>query len=183
MKKLIPLFLLLLLSKVSIAANPSGEGTLDSPYNVAGVLDYISTMGTTESPKQVYVKGKITSIQEQFSTQYGNASFYISDDLSNQELFYIFRTLYLGNKKFTSGDEPIKVGDEVVICGIVTCYMGKTPETVQNKSFIYSLNGNSDGEGLIYSIFIDGLYYNINPDDKTASVSRFRSMNRAIQAM
>ena len=58
----------------------------------------------------------------------------------------MFRTLYLGNEKYTGG-ENIKVGDEVVICGKVTNYKGNTPETAANESFLYSLNGYTKGGG------------------------------------
>ena len=127
------------------AAEPTGDGTQGSPYNVAGVLNYISTLGTNESPSQVYVKGKISRITEEFGTQYGNGTFYISDDGEQGNEFYVYRVLYLGNKKFANGDTQIKKGDEVVICGNVVNYRGNTPETVQGKSFLYSLNGVSAG--------------------------------------
>ena len=41
-----------------------------------------------------------------------------------------------------SWKKPV-VGDEVVICGKLVNYKGNTPETVANKSYIYSLNGNT----------------------------------------
>ncbi|MBQ2169991.1 MAG: nucleotide-binding protein, partial [Prevotella sp.] len=59
-----------------------------------------------------------------------------------------FRTLYLGNKKYDNTSDPnIKVGDEVIICGKVTNYKGNTPETSANESYIYSLNGKTEGGG------------------------------------
>ncbi len=127
------------------AAEPTGTGTKDDPYNVSGVLNYIKTLGTQESPNQVYVKGKISQIKEEFTTQYGNGTFYISDDGEAGNEFYAFRIYYLGNKKFANGDEQIKVGDEVIICGNVVNFKGNTPETVQNKAFLYSLNGKTAG--------------------------------------
>ena len=127
------------------AAEPAGDGTLANPYNVSGVLQYIGTLGTDESPNQVYVKGKISRITEEFSTQYGNGTFYISDDGEASNEFYAFRVLYLGNKKFANGDTQIQKGDEVILCGNVVNFRGNTPETVQNKAFLYSLNGVSAG--------------------------------------
>jgi len=124
---------------------PTGEGTLESPYNAAAAIAYCKQVGDTESPKDVYIKGKVVSVSEQYSTQYGNATFVISDDGTDATTgFTIFRALYLGNKKYTSGDQ-IKEGDEVIVCGKVTNYKGNTPETVQNKAFLYSLNGKSEG--------------------------------------
>lgn len=121
----------------------TGEGTLDSPYNVAAALQYTSALASNEqSDNDIYIKGIVTSIKEEYSTTYGNATFYISDDASASNEFYVFRTLYLGNVKYESGDQP-KVGDEVIICGKVTNYYGNTPETVANLSYLYSLNGKT----------------------------------------
>lgn len=126
---------------------PSGDGTLNNPFNCAGANEYTSGLAAdTESPNDVYIKGKVVSIKEEFGS-YGNASFYISDDGTANNQFYVFRCLYLGNKKWTSGDTQIKVGDEVVICGKVVNYKGNTPETVTNKAYIYSLNGTGGSTG------------------------------------
>ena len=128
------------------AAEPTGNGTKDDPYNVSGVLKYIATLGSdVESQNQVYVKGKISQIKEEYGTQFGNGTFYISDDGEASNEFYIFRALYLGNKKFANGDTQIQKGDEVIICGNVVNFKGNTPETVQNKAFLYSLNGVTGG--------------------------------------
>ena len=128
------------------AAEPTGDGTLESPFNVSGVLQYIATLGSdVESPKQVYIKGKVSQIKEEFGTQYGNGTFFISDDGAMSNEFYAYRVLYLGNKKFANGDTQIKKGDEVIICGNVVNFRGNTPETAQNKAFLYSLNGKSAG--------------------------------------
>ena len=130
---------------------PTGDGTLANPYNAAGANAYTSGLAAdVESDKDIYIKGKIAKIANngEFSASYGNASFYISDDgTESGSTFYVFRTYYLNNKKWTSGDSQIKVGDEVVICGRVVNYRGNTPETVQNKSYIYSLNGSGGGGG------------------------------------
>lgn len=126
---------------------PKGDGTLANPFNSIAANQYASSLANgVESDKEVYIKGKISSIKEEFGTQYGNATFYISDDGTSTDQFYVYRALYLGNKKYTAGDN-IKVGDEVIIYGKVTNYMGNTPETVANKSYIYSLNGKSEPAG------------------------------------
>ena len=125
-----------------------GSGTQTDPYNATAANAYIATLAAdVESEKEIYVKGKVSSIKEAFTTQYGNASFYISDNGDDkEEQFYVFRTLYLGNKKYTEGDQ-IKAGDEIIICGKVVNYKGNTPETAPNKSYIYSLNGKTEGGG------------------------------------
>ena len=123
-----------------------GSGTLEAPYNPAGANAFIATLGDDkESDNNIYVKGKISSIKEAPSSQFGNATFYVSEDGTEAGAqFYAFRVYYLGNKKFT-GSEELKVGDDVIICGKVVNYKGNTPETVGNKAFVYSHNGKTDG--------------------------------------
>ena len=123
---------------------PKGTGTAEDPYNSVAVIQYCQSLEAgVESENEVYIKGKVQSIKEEFGS-YGNGSFYIADDESSDK-FYVYRTLYLGNKKWTSSDEQIKVGDEVVICAKVVNYQGNTPETVQNKAYLVSLNGKTAG--------------------------------------
>ena len=101
-----------------------------------------------ESTKDYYFKGKISAITEEYSSGYGNATFYISDTGNNSGLrFYVYRALYLGNKRFVDGNEQIKLGDEVIICGKVYNYNGSPPETVTGKAYLYSLNGQGGGGG------------------------------------
>ena len=133
---------------------PIGTGTVADPYNVAAALAAVKPLTWTsndnyESTDEVYVKGKISRIADNGtfgqSGTFGNATFYISDDGSENGELYAYRILYLGNKKYTAGDD-IKIGDEVVICGKLMNYRGNTPETVANSAYLYSLNGNG-GEG------------------------------------
>ena len=132
-----------------IVIQPTGDGTVDNPYNVAAVLEYPNSLAADEeSPSNIYFKGKVVSITTNYdeSGTFGNAVFYISDDGTNKNQFYVYRTLYFGNKKYTSGT-TLQEGDEVVICGSVVNYRGTTPETVQSKSYLYSLNGQGGGGG------------------------------------
>lgn len=121
-----------------------GTGTADDPFNAAGAIAYVKTLGTSESPNAVYIKGKVVSIKEQYSTQYGNATFYIGDETNSSETFFCYRVLYLNNKKFSKGDTPIAEGDEVVVYGKVVNFGGNTPETVQGSAYLYSLNGKTE---------------------------------------
>ena len=128
-----------------VVIDPAGDGTKDSPYNVAGVLAYLETLGPdVESTKDIYVTGVVTAVKEQFSTQYGNAQFVISDTEDGDNQFTFYRGLYLGNKKYANeGDPNVNENDVVVICGKIINYQGRTPETVQNKAYVVSLNGLS----------------------------------------
>ncbi|MBR1510342.1 MAG: hypothetical protein IJ623_06805, partial [Bacteroidales bacterium] len=128
-----------------------GDGSMDNPYTVAGVIAYLETLGKdVNSPNKVFVKGKVSDItgekMEQFSTEYGNGTFKISDDgTQTGAQFMAFRVLYLGNQRFTANDTAVKEGDDVIIYGNVVNYKGNTPETVQNSAFLYSLNGVDKG--------------------------------------
>ena len=124
-----------------------GTGTQTDPYNVAGVLNYLNGLGAdVTSPNEVYIKGKVKEITEQFGTQYGNATFTMIDE-GFDAIFTAYRVLYLGNKKYTEGD-LLKENDEVIVCGKVVNFKGNTPETSQNTGYLYSLNGKTaDGGG------------------------------------
>lgn len=127
-------------------AEAKGSGTLEDPFNPAGAVAYAKTLGSdVTSDKDVYIKGKIATIAEEYSTNFGNATFYISEDGEDSNTFYVFRAMYLGNRKFKSGDTQIKVGDDVIVCGKVVNFKGNTPETAQNSSYLYSLNGVTEG--------------------------------------
>lgn len=122
-----------------------GSGTKDNPFNVISALVYTKTLGAdVESSNEIYIKGKIVKISEEFSSTYGNATFNIADDNNDSESFRAFRVLYLGNRRYTHSDKQIKLGDDVVICGKVVSFRGNTPETIQGKAYIYSLNGKTE---------------------------------------
>ena len=130
----------------------SGDGTLNNPYNPVAANELASALATgAENDKDIYIKGKISRIANNGTFTaggtYGNATFYISEDGTETNEFYVFRTLYLGNVKYTAGQTDIKVGDEVIICGRVMNYQGNTPETVAGKSYLYSLNGDTGNGG------------------------------------
>ena len=120
-----------------------GDGTLDNPFSPSEASEYVQTLEVgVPSDKDFYISGKISSIKNEFTTRYGNATFNISENgRSDETQFLIYRTLYLGNREFVEGDENIKVGDEVVVCGKVINYNGTTPETYEKTSYLYSLNG------------------------------------------
>lgn len=122
-----------------------GSGTVESPYTVADAIKYAKSFGQANSDKAVYIKGFITEITDEFTTNFGNGTFIISDSKDGGNKFTFYRGLYLGNKKFTSSDTQVKVGDEVILYGNVVNYKGNTPETVQGSAFLYSLNGKSEG--------------------------------------
>ena len=126
-----------------------GDGTLESPFSVAGAIKFIEGLGAdVQSDKSVYVKGRISTVETTFegSGTYGNATFNMVDAEGSTDVFKAFQTYYLNNRKWRSGDKEVKTGDEVIVYGPVVNYKGNTPETVgKGASYIYSLNGETDG--------------------------------------
>ena len=119
----------------------AGTGTEADPYNVTAALEKIKTLKDGEDTGEIFVKGKIRSVKEVDTGNFGNATYFISDDNTKKmDSLQIFRSLYLGKTKFTAKDQ-IKAGDEVVIRGIFINFKGNTPESEGNKSWIHSLNG------------------------------------------
>ena len=122
---------------------PAGTGTLEDPYNVAGVVAFINTLqADTESEQAVYIKGKVASntTSESTITQYGNMTFTMIDEGNKSTTFTAFQVYGPGKKKFTAVTD-IKVGDEVVVYGKVVNYKGTTPETVgKGAAYVYSIN-------------------------------------------
>lgn len=123
-----------------------GEGTLESPFNAAEANAVASALAAdVPTDKEVYVKGKICSVKE-CSPQFGNTSFYITDDGNDSEdKFYVYRVKYLGGAKITAEDQ-MKVGDEVIVRAKLVNYKGNTPET-QQGGVIVSHNGKVDDSG------------------------------------
>lgn len=128
-------------------AEAKGTGTLADPYNCVAANNVAAALAQgSETEADVYIKGIVVSVKEEYTTNYGNATYYISEDGTETNQFYVYRALYLGNKKFANGNTQIKVGDEVIICGRITNYNG-TYETSQNKAYLYSLNGKTADGG------------------------------------
>lgn len=119
---------------------PKGTGTDADPFNAAAAIKKAVEVGQTASAEQYYIKGKIVSFKEAFSAQFGNMTFYISDDgTAALDQFLVFRVLSYNGEKFVSGDQ-LKVGDEVVVKAALVNYYGNTPETSQGGHLI-SVNG------------------------------------------
>lgn len=128
-----------------------GDGTEGNPYSASQALEMIAN-GENNPDAEVYIKGKVSQIKE-VSAQFGNATYWISDDGSTDNQLYVFRGKYLNGDKFTSEDQ-LKVGDEVVILGKLTTYNGD-PQ-VNTGSSIVSLNGEGGGSTAGGAVSISG---------------------------
>ena len=143
---------------VKAAPEPSVDitNTPETAYTVAKANDLITAGQGLET--EVYVIGTITKIQE-VSTSYGNATYWIGDgtEYSANDL-EIYRGYYLEGENFTAEDQ-IKVGDKVIVYGMLVDYKGTKEMT---GSSIYSLNGVTTGISNIKAETInDGAVYNV----------------------
>ena len=115
-----------------------GDGTEANPYSASQALEMIAN-GENNPDAEVYIKGKVSQIKE-VSAQFGNATYWISDDGTTETQLYVFRGKYLNGEKFTSEDQ-LKVGDEVVILGKLTTF-NDDPQ-VNTGSKLVSINGQT----------------------------------------
>jgi hypothetical protein len=116
-------------------------GTAEHPYTPSKVYAYVATLADGEKTDEIYIEGFISKIDEQFGTQYGNATFYMTDDGKTEaKMFQVYRALYIGNKKYDNeADKNINVGDKVVVCGKCVNYKGNTPETSSGEAYVVSI--------------------------------------------
>ena len=124
---------------------PATPGTAEKPLTVAEALAYTNALDADKQSPVGYVKGKICAIKEIDTGNYGNATYSISDDGTEDNALQVYRGYSLNGEKFKSANE-IKVGDEVIITGKLVNYKGNTPQFAQGSS-IYSLNGGNGDNG------------------------------------
>lgn len=117
---------------------PAGTGTAADPFNVAGAVKYIEDGGSESELK--YVKGKVVSVvQGSFDATHGSLKYYISDDGTSTNQFYVYNGYAGPNRTKFSGEDALKQGDEVVICGNLIVFSGT--KEFQTGNYIVSLNG------------------------------------------
>ena len=129
---------------------PSGEakgsGTEADPYNAIAAIQYAKSLGAdVESVNDVYVTGVISSIKYTYSSNFGTATYSISDDGKAENEFTVYGSYYLNNQPWKDGDTQIEKGDVVVVCGKVVNYKGNTPEFVTKKNWLVSISKSSGG--------------------------------------
>ena len=129
------------------SGDAKGSGTQADPWNVAALLAQTANLADGEflnNGAEVYAKGIVTEVKE-LSTQYGNVTYYISDDSQASNKFYVFRGKLLDGAAVTS-DTDLKVGDKVTICGKIKNYKG-TVEFDQGNYLVSLNSGGSEGGG------------------------------------
>lgn len=120
------------------AGEPKGTGTAADPFNIAGIIKYIENGGSAD--QEVYTKGKVVSVKAgSFDATYGSLKYYISDDGTTNNQFYVYNGYAGPNRTKFSGEDALKPGDEVVICGKAKNYSGTNEYDTGN--YLVSLNG------------------------------------------
>ena len=120
------------------AGEPKGTGTAADPFNIAGIIKYIEDGGSAD--QEVYTQGKVVSVKAgSFDATYGSLKYYISDDGTTNNQFYVYNGYAGPNRTKFSGEDALKPGDEVVICGKAKNYSGTNEYDTGN--YLVSLNG------------------------------------------
>ena len=120
------------------AGEAKGTGTAADPFNIAGIIKYIENGGSAD--QEVYTKGKVVSVKAgSFDATYGSLKYYISDDGTTNNQFYVYNGYAGPNRTKFSGEDALKPGDEVVICGKAKNYNGTNEYDTGN--YLVSLNG------------------------------------------
>lgn len=117
-------------------AKPAETNTPETAYTVAEAIAKIKD-GTAPS-EGVYVKGIISEVTS-YNAQYKSITYYISDDGKAKDL-QVYSGKGLNGADFT-GKEDLKVGQSVVIFGIIKDYNGKPEIDKENK--LISISGAS----------------------------------------
>ena len=119
-------------------AEAKGTGTAADPFNIAGIIKYIEDGGSAD--QEVYTKGKVVSVKAgSFDATYGSLKYYISDDGTTNNQFYVYNGYAGPNRTKFSGEDALKPGDEVVICGKAKNFNGTKEYDTGN--YLVSLNG------------------------------------------
>lgn len=120
------------------AGEPKGTGTAADPFNIAGIIKYIENGGSAD--QEVYTKGKVVSVKAgSFDASFGSLKYYISDDGTTANQFYVYNGYAGPNRTKFSGEDALNPGDEVVICGKAKNYSGTNEYDTGN--YLVSLNG------------------------------------------
>lgn len=119
-----------------VAPAPTGSGTITDPYNAMGARKYVNSGGSADA--YVYVKGVVVTAD--IDTNYGNATYFISDNGTTYYPIEVYRGYGLDSRKFTSTTQ-LAEGDTVVVCGKLTNYNG-TYEFTAGSSLV-EVNGKT----------------------------------------
>ena len=121
--------------------DPINESTAENPYSVEDVMTMFDNNAVPVD--SVYVKGIVASVTE-VSTQYHNATYYISDDgETDGNMLQAYHGRYLNNTDFTDADQ-IQEGDTVIVYGLLQLYH-QTIRELSSGNYLISLSRPGSG--------------------------------------
>lgn len=132
----------------------NAAGGANNPYTVAQALENTPDTGNSSV---VYVKGIVSGFYndgENILADYSHR-YYISDDGTSSNTLMVYNGKGLGNVAFSNADDVL-IGDEVVICGMLTNYNGtkefaKDNYIVSQERVEYYLTGTFNSWSDIFS--------------------------------
>lgn len=120
--------------------------SMEDAFTVGQALGFIGSIRNHTSfptTNEYCVKGRISRIIEEFGTEYGNATFYISDDGGEGPFeFEAYRVRYFGNAPWTENDKQIAVGDDVILRCKFDIY-NEQYQSYKKSGYLVSLVKNS----------------------------------------
>lgn len=157
-------------SEPGVAANTvttgTGKGSLSNPYTASEATAAVIAAGKDAKIENVHVVGIVSKIDE-ISTQFGNATYYISDDGTTDGQFEIYRGYYLEGAKFSSADQ-LQVGDRVIVVGTILYYKGETPEMTSGGHLV---SIERDGEAKTFGATVSGTTVSAETTEVTVTVT------------
>lgn len=110
----------------------------DQPENPTGtitVAEALAILAGGQTNVTATVKGIISQIDE-VSPSYGNATYYIKDDLTDANALEVFRGKWMNGESFTAEDQ-IAVGGTIVVKGTLVNYNGTYEFTTGSEVISY----------------------------------------------
>ena len=105
--------------------SPESHGWEGNPYTVSEALVAID-QDPDHLIQGVYVQGIVSGVSQIETTQYYNATYFISNDGQSSNQLYVYRGKYINGADFVS-EAQLQVGDQVTVFGDLYIY-GETKE-------------------------------------------------------
>ena len=114
--------------QIKVTGAPAEKGSKDNPYTASEARSAAIDLAGEQSPNEVYVKGIVSAITTEYSKQYSNVTFNISDNgLTTSYQFVAFR-------EKSNYSSSVAAGDAVVVKGTIIYYNSETPEFLANNA-------------------------------------------------
>ena len=119
---------------------PAGNGTQDSPFNIAAAIAKCQEVGTTASTDKYYIKG-IADADYTVGSYY-NIEVDLVDSEGASKKFKVYRCKYGSENKNIKQGFKVNKGDVIIVYGPVVYFKSNTPET-SSGAYIVSVNGQA----------------------------------------